>query len=246
MDSCKGIVHSLESFGAADGPGVRFVVFMQGCHMRCKYCHNPETWSLNGTEYTVEELCREALKYRSYWGTNSQKGGVTVSGGEPLLQIEFVTAFFKRLKERGVHTALDTSGQPFSKESTFLEKFDELLKYTDLVLLDLKEMSSEKHKNLTGFTNTNILQMATYLSDKNIPMWIRHVLVPGVTDGEEELVQLAEFIETLHTVEKVEVLPYHTLGLFKWQDLGVVYPLEGVLTPTAEDMKKAEALLKIK
>ena len=245
MDSCKGIVHSLESFGAADGPGVRFVVFLQGCNMRCKYCHNPETWAnTGGKAYTVDELVQQALKYRAYWGRDMEKGGVTVSGGEPLLQIEFVTAFFKKLKSLGVHTALDTAGQPFCDTPDFLEKFDALLKYTDLVLLDLKEMDKESHQSLTGVSNENILKMAMYLSCQNIPMWIRRVLVPGVTDGEEELKQLSAFIKTLKTVEKVEVLPYHTLGLFKWENLKIPYSLEGVKTPTAEEVKRAEAIIK--
>ncbi len=247
MDSFKGRVHSLESFGSVDGPGVRFVVFMQGCSMRCKYCHNPETWNPQGgsTLYTPEELLKEALKYRTYWGKDMKKGGVTVSGGEPLLQIEFVTEFLKLLKKKGVHTAIDTSGQPFSEDGNFLEKFDELLKYTDLVLLDLKHFESDAHKSLTGFDNSNIFKMAKYLSDKKVPMWIRHVLVPGITSDEEHLKNLKSFIDTLESVEKVEVLPYHTLGLFKWEKLGIKYPLEGVKTPTAEEVKKAKEILEI-
>ena len=214
--------------------------------MRCKYCHNPETWSKDGEPYTPQELFEKAWKYRTYWGKDLKNGGVTVSGGEPLLQIEFVTEFFKLLKEHNVHTAIDTSGQPFSTDKEFLKKFDELLKYTDLVLLDLKEFDSEKHKNLTGFDNSNIIQMAQYLSDKNIPMWIRHVLVPTVTDNEESLGRLRDFIQSLKTVEKVELLPYHTLGLFKWKKLGIKYKLEGVPTPTAEDIKRAKEILGIK
>jgi len=214
--------------------------------MRCKYCHNPETWSKDGESYTPQELFEKAWKYRTYWGKDLKNGGVTVSGGEPLLQIEFVTEFFKLLKEHNVHTAIDTSGQPFSTDKEFLKKFDELLKYTDLVLLDLKEFDSEKHKNLTGFDNSNIIQMAQYLSDKNIPMWIRHVLVPTVTDNEESLGRLRDFIQSLKTVEKVEILPYHTLGLFKWEKLGIKYKLEDVPTPTAEDIKRTKEILGIK
>ncbi|MBR5156327.1 MAG: pyruvate formate lyase-activating protein [Clostridia bacterium] len=246
MDSCKGVIHSLETFGSVDGPGVRFVVFLQGCKMRCKYCHNPETWSFESDDiYTPGELVEKVWKYRNYWGKNMEKGGVTVSGGEPLLQIEFVTEFFKILKERGVHTAIDTAGQPFSNDKDFLTKFDELLKYTDLVLLDLKQFDSKEHKALTGFDNSNILEMAKYLSDKGIAMWIRHVLVPGLTDSEEDLAKMAQFIKSLKTVERVEVLPYHTLGLFKWDNLNYKYPLEGVKSPTSEEMKKAEAILKL-
>lgn len=245
MIEFKGIVHSLESFGSVDGPGVRFVVFMQGCKMRCKYCHNPETWGFNGTEYTPQQLFQEAWKYRMYWGKNMEKGGVTVSGGEPLLQIDFVTEFFKLLKEKGVHTALDTAGQPFKETPEFLAKFDELLKYTDLVLLDLKEFDAMKHKELTGVDNKNIHKMAQYLSQKGIPMWIRHVLVPGITDGERGLEDLGLFIESLNTVEKVEILPYHTLGLIKYKKLNLDYPLMDVATPTEEQVQKAKQLLNI-
>lgn len=244
MADFKGYVHVLESFGSVDGPGVRFVVFMQGCHLRCKYCHNPDTWNFKGgKEYTPDELLKEALKYKTYWGKDMKKGGVTVSGGEPLCQIEFVTEFFKLLKSKGVHTTLDTAGQPFKRDKEFLEKFDELIKYTDLVMLDLKEFDSKKHKDLTGFDNENIFDMAKYLSDKNIPMWIRHVLVPGITDNEEDLENLRKFIDTLKTVEKVEILPYHTLGLFKWENLKIDYPLKGVRSPYKEEIQKAENIL---
>ena len=244
MTESKGIIHSFESFGSVDGPGVRCVVFMQGCKMRCKYCHNPDTWrEVGGEEYTPHQLFEKVWKYRTYWGKNSEKGGVTVSGGEPLLQMEFVTEFFKILKDKGVQTALDTSGQPFCQDKDFLEKFDELLKYTDLVLLDLKLMDSDGHKQLTGFGNDNILEMAQYLSDKGMPMWIRRVLVPGVTDSESELENLSQFVKTFKTVEKVEVLPYHTLGLFKWEKLGITYPLQGVPSPTKEQTEKARKIL---
>ncbi len=214
--------------------------------MRCKYCHNPETWSFESDDiYTADELFNKVWKYRNYWGKNMEKGGVTVSGGEPLLQIDFVTAFFKILKEHGVHTAIDTAGQPFCTDADFLAKFDELLKYTDLVLLDLKLFDAKQHKELTGYDNADILNMAQYLSDKGIPMWIRHVLVPGLTDSEDDLVNTAEFIKSLKTVEKVEVLPYHTLGLFKWEKLNCKYPLDGVKSPTSEEVKKAESILKL-
>lgn len=240
MDKYKGIVHSLESFGSVDGPGIRFVVFMQGCSMRCKYCHNPETWKSEGEVYSPSELFEKAYRYRMYWGND---GGVTVSGGEPLLQIEFITEFFKLLKEHGINTVIDTSGQPFSQDKAFLEKFDNLLKYTDLVILDIKEMDSQKHKALTGCDNSNILQMARYLSDKGVPMWIRHVLVPTLTDSEEGLYELKDFLKELKTVEKVEVLPYHTLGLIKWNKLGLKYPLEGIRVPTKDEIQKATKIL---
>lgn len=252
MTDCKkGLVHAHETFGAVDGPGVRYVVFLQGCAMRCMYCHNPETWAMGNDEWKAEmwdakSLFEKAYKYKTYWGKNMEKGGITVSGGEPLLQIDFVTEFFKIAKMKGVHTTLDTSGQPFSMNEEYLEKFDELMKYTDLVMLDLKAFDSELHKKVTGFDNANILQMAKYLSDKGKSMWIRRVLVPELTDGEDELRNLNEFIKSLKTVEKVEILPYHTLGLFKWKKLGIDYPLEGVRTPTKEEIDKAKEILGIK
>ena len=245
MHACdvKGRVHSLETFGLVDGPGVRFVVFLQGCHMRCQYCHNPETWDARkGEEWDAKALFDRAWRYRRYWGKN---GGLTVSGGEPLVQLSFVTELFRQAKAHGVHTTLDTCGQPFRYDLLFLTQFDSLLRYTDLVMLDLKEMDEEKHRALTGHGNQNIRNMASYLSDHNTPMWIRHVLVPGLTDDEDGLRHMNEFIGTLRTVERVEVLPYHTLGTFKWKELGIPYLLEGVRTPTDEEVKRAEELLQV-
>ncbi|MBQ3666392.1 MAG: pyruvate formate lyase-activating protein [Lachnospiraceae bacterium] len=239
----KGRVHSVETFGLVDGPGVRYVIFVQGCHMRCKYCHNPETWSLTeGEELSAKQVFDKAYRYKNYWKNN---GGITISGGEPLLQIDFVTEIFKMAKEKNIHTTLDTSGNPFTLEEPFISKFNELMKVTDLFMLDIKEMDEEKHKSLTNWTNANIIEMAKYLSDHGKDMWIRHVLVPGLTDGEEELKKLKELIDNLKTVTKVEILPYHTLGLFKWQNLKIDYPLEGVQVPTGEEVKKAEDILGI-
>lgn len=241
--SVKGYVHSLESFGLVDGPGVRYVVFLQGCKMRCKFCHNPETWSADGgEEYTAEELFKKAYRYKNYW---KQNGGITVSGGEPLLQIDFVTEFFRLAKQKGINTVLDTAGQPFSENAEWLEKFKVLMEYTDLVMLDLKEMDGNLHHDLTGFGNENVLKMAQWLSDNNKPMWIRHVLVPGVTDDESGLREMKRFIDTLNGVERVEILPYHTLGMFKWEKLGIPYPLDGVRTPADEEVRKAEEILGI-
>lgn len=238
-----GRVHSLETFGLVDGPGVRFVVFLQGCRMRCQYCHNPETWSnTGGTEWTAKALFDRAWRYRNYWG---KKGGITVSGGEPLLQIDFLLELFTLAKQKGVHTVLDTAGNPFTTEKPFFGKFRQLMEVTDLVMLDLKETDPERHKKLTGWDNSNILQMARYLSDSGKDMWVRRVLVPGLTDSTEELRRLRAFLDGLKTVRKVEVLPYHTLGLFKWERLGVPYPLEGVRTPTAEEVQEAERILGI-
>ena len=243
----EGRVHSLETFGLVDGPGVRFVVFMQGCRMRCQYCHNPETWEQSGgTMWTPEDLFQKAYRYKPYWMRGGvSNGGITVSGGEPLLQIEFLTEFFKIAKEKDVHTTVDTSGNPFSLEEPFISKFNELMEVTDLFMLDIKEIDDVKHQELTKWTNSNILQMAKYLSDHGKSMWIRHVLVPDLTDDEEGLKELNSFIKELKTVEKVEILPYHTLGEVKWQELQIPYPLEGVRIPTPEEVKKAELLLDI-
>ena len=243
----EGRVHSLETFGLVDGPGVRFVVFLQGCRMRCKYCHNPETWSLEGGElWNAKDLFDRAYRYKPYWMRNGQlNGGITVSGGEPLLQIDFLIEFFKYAKEKGVHTAIDTAGNPFTLEEPFISKFNELMELTDLFILDIKEFDEEKHKVLTKWTNKNILEMATYLSDHGKAMWIRHVLVPGLTDDKQGLEDLYQFISGLKTVERTEILPYHTLGLFKWENIGVEYELDGVRIPSAEEIKEAEDILHI-
>ena len=240
----QGYIHSLESFGSVDGPGVRFVIFFSGCTMRCQFCHNADTWNMkNGKLYTADELLKTALRYRAYWG---KEGGITVSGGEPLLQIEFLTEVFQKAKAEGVHTTLDTSGNPFTREEPFFGKFQALMKVTDLVLLDLKHIEDAQHKKLTGCTNQNILDMASYLSEVGKPVWIRHVLVPGHSDRDEYLKRLSAFIDTLHNVQKVEVLPYHTLGAFKWKELGMEYPLEGVEPPTKERIENANKILKIR
>ncbi len=234
----KGIIHSTESFGAADGPGLRYVIFVRGCRMRCRYCHNPDTWSAEGgEEFSADEVLKKALRYRNYW---KKDGGITVSGGEPLLQIDFLTELFKKAKAEGVNTVIDTAGNPFTREEPFFSKFNELMKYTDLLMLDIKEINPERHKALTGFDNANILDMARYLSEIEKPVWIRHVLVPGHTDFDEDLDALGEFIDSLQNVERVEVLPYHTLGKFKWENLGIKYTLEDVSPPTEERIKNAE------
>lgn len=233
-----GHIHSTESFGAADGPGVRFIVFMQGCHMRCRYCHNPDTWKIDGgDEVTADEILKRALRFKSYWGKD---GGITISGGEPLLQIDFVIELFKKAKELGINTCIDTAGNPFTKEEPFFSKFEELMKYTDLLLLDLKEINPTRHKDLTGFDNSNIIEMAKYLSEINKPVWIRHVLVPEHSDFDEDLDALGDFIDTLSNVDRVEILPYHTLGKFKWENLGIPYTLESISPPSAERIENAK------
>lgn len=232
-----GRVHSFESFSTVDGPGVRFVIFLQGCPLRCKYCHNRDTRDVNlGEVYTVDEVVEKVLNYKEYIQNN---GGVTISGGEPLIQLDFVIGIFKRLKEHNIHTALDTSG--------FIDadKLKDLLDYTDLVLLDLKQMDDDSHKDLIGVSNEKILKFAKHLSDMSVPMWIRHVLVPGYTDNEEHLIKLKEFIQTINSVEKVEVLGYHTMGKDKWEQLGETYPLEGVPEASEQDTLRAEKILEI-
>lgn len=237
----KGYIHSVESFGSVDGPGIRYVIFTAGCAMRCQFCHNPDTWKMeSGTCYSAEELIEKALRYRSYW---KDKGGVTVSGGEPLLQIDFLLELFQRAKEEGIHTTLDTSGNPFTKAEPFFGKFKKLMEYTDLVLLDIKQIDGKAHEVLTGCRNENILEMAEYLSEINKPVWLRHVLVPGGSDKDEYLHRLRRFIDTLSNVEKVEVLPYHTMGVYKWKDLGISYPLEGVEPPAKERIENAKHIL---
>lgn len=236
-----GAIHSFESFGTVDGPGIRFVVFVQGCPMRCLYCHNPDTWSAEaGQKFTAQEVAQRALRYKSYF---TGGGGVTVSGGEPLLQAEFVEELFTLLKASGVNTALDTSGILFNAENE--HKFDGLLSVTDLVLLDIKHIDDEQHKRLTGHSNANILAFARYLSAINKPVWIRHVLVPGITDDDEYLKRLSAFIKTLGNVQKVEVLPYHTMGAVKYEKLGIDYPLKGVKPPERERVINAKEILKI-
>lgn len=232
-----GLVHSFETFTTVDGPGIRFILFLSNCPLRCKYCHNPDTWACKGKEYSVDEILNEILKYKNYY----KNGGVTISGGEPLLQIDFVIDIFKKIKKYNMHTAIDTSGITFNENQ--IKKFDELNKYTDLYLLDIKEIDEKKHIELTGKSNKNILKFAQYLSKNNKKVWIRHVIVPTINLDKEDLIKTKEFIDTLNNVERVDVLPYHTLGVHKYKDLGLKYPLEGVRTPTSEEIKFAKEIL---
>ena len=235
-----GYIHSLESFGTVDGPGVRFVVFFEGCPMRCQYCHNPDTWVLtDGKQMEADEIIDRFLRNASFYRT----GGITATGGEPMLQIDFLIELFRKAKEMGIHTTLDTSGNPYTEKEPFYSKWLELMKYTDLILLDIKHIDEQEHIKLTGQTNKNILAMAEKLSDMEKPVWIRHVLVPERSDRDDYLHRLADFIHTLKNVERVEVLPYHTLGVFKWENLGIPYQLEGINPPSAERIKNAEEIL---
>ncbi|MGM9970275.1 MAG: pyruvate formate-lyase-activating protein [Anaeroplasma sp.] len=230
-------VHSFFAGGTVDGPGIRFVIFLKGCPLRCLYCHNPDTWSSDGASlYDTDEIVQMALKYKGYYRNG---GGVTVTGGEPLLQIDFVIELFKKLKEKNIHTAIDTSGILFEDN----DKYHELIKYTDLVLLDIKHINDEEHKKLTRVSNKKILEFARFLSDNNIKMWIRHVLLPEITLNDQYLLELRDFINTLKTVEKVEVLPYHTMGVSKYESLGIDYPLKDLRTPTKEEVNHAKSIL---
>ena len=231
-----GIIHSTESLGAADGPGIRFVVFMQGCSMRCKFCHNPDSWKLCGERISAKELLKRAVRYSDFWGKN---GGITLSGGEPMLQPEFAAQFFRLAKDRGIHTALDTSAQPFNLKDT---RFAVLLELCDLVLLDIKHIDSEKHRELTGFDNKNILECARYLDRKKIPVWIRHIVIPGF-ESDSDLLRLGEFIRSLSNVQKTELLPYHTLGAHKWEALGMSYPFKSLPPAGRQDVERAASLI---
>lgn len=228
-----GKIHSLESCGTVDGPGIRFVVFMQGCPLRCKYCHNPDSWKISdGKDISVDEIVKEAKKYKSYM--KFSKGGITISGGEPLMQYKFAKELLKKCKDEGIHTAIDTSGY------IEIEKAKEVLEYTDLVLLDIKSYNEKVFKDLTGVSNENTLTLAKYLKEINKPTWIRYVLVPGITDNMEDVENLAKFISNMDNIEKVQILPFHKLGEYKWEELGYDYELENTPVPSEEIVKKTK------
>lgn len=237
-----GKIHSFETFGAADGPGVRFIVFLSGCPLRCAYCHNPDTWARPpALEMTADEVWRKALRYRSYWGA---KGGLTVSGGEPLLQLGFLRDLFTLAKKAGVSTCIDTSGAPFTQsDPAWLASFAEVMSVTDLVLLDIKAFDRDRHVALTGQPNDSILDCARYLDEIGKDVWIRHVFVPGVTDADGDTERIASFLRTLRNVRRTEVLPYHTFGVSKWHDLGLPYRLDGVNPPSAAETGQVAALM---
>lgn len=236
-----GYIHQLESFGSVDGPGVRFVIFFAGCPLRCKYCHNPDTWDISkGKPYTADELLAEALTCREYWG---EHGGITVSGGEPLFQIDFLTELFEKAKAKGINTCIDTAGGPFTREGEWFEKFKRLMKVTDLLLMDIKHIDEEEHVKLTGHTGRNIREMFRYLDEIKKPVWIRHVLVPGITDDDGFLLRTRDFIRTLSNVQRVEILPYHGLGAIKYKDLGIDYALKDTESPSAQRVARAKEIL---
>ena len=227
-------IHSIETFGTHEGPGIRLVVFLQGCHFRCLYCHNPDTWKLDGgKQIDIQTILDQLEKQKDYFGT---KGGLTISGGEPLIQREALIPLFKEVKKRGFHTALDTNGAILD------DKTKELFEYTDLILLDIKHIDAEKHKKLTGVHNMVPLKIAEYRESTGKPMWLRHVLVPGYTDKEEDLRNWANTFKEYKCVERVEILPYHTFGVYKYKELGIEYPLEKVQAATRSQAEQAQKI----
>lgn len=232
----KGYLHSFESFGTKDGPGIRFVVFMQGCPLRCLYCHNPDTWNMGDKkiEMTPEEVFAEISKVKNFIKT----GGVTVSGGEPLLQADFILELFKLCKAENIHTAIDTSGYLLN------DKIKEVLDHTDLVLLDIKHINPSKYENLTARPLEPTLKFVEYLNEINKPVWVRYVLVPGFTNDENDLKNWAEYVSRFKNVERVDILPFHQMGLHKWEQIGKEYKLRDVATPTKEEIEKTETIFK--
>ena len=237
----NGFIHSTESFGTVDGPGVRFVIFLQGCPMRCKYCHNPDTWKMNsGPVRSAQSLIREYERNKAFYS----KGGITVTGGEALMQIDFLLELFQLAKEQNIHTCLDTSGVTYRPgESEYNRKLDALLAVTDLILLDIKHIDPVGHKDLTGHDNENILAFARYLDEKKIPVWIRHVVVPGITDDPGLLTRLGEFLGTLSNIQALDVLPYHIMGVSKYKELDIPYPLEGTEPATRKEAMTAKQII---
>lgn len=231
-------IHSIESFGTFDGPGVRLVMFLQGCNFKCLYCANPDTIEKKGKSrlYTYDELMKMARSQQPFFG---KKGGITVSGGEPLLQAASLVPFFKMLKAENFNTCIDTNGSILNAD------VEELLQYTDLVLLDIKEADDPTHRKITGASNKKTLELAEYLHKENIPVLVRYVLVPGYTDMEEHVHKLGSFLKNMSNVQKIEIQPYHKLGEYKYKALGWTYHLEGVEQNTAEQLKKASDIFSL-
>ncbi len=230
----NGKIQSFQSLGTVDGPGIRYVVFMQGCNLRCICCHNPETWDLNaGKEYSVDEVIKRVLKYKPYM----KKGGVTVTGGEPLIQIDFLIELFKRLKELNIHTALDTSG--FGNHS----KLEELFKYTDLILCDVKFNNDEDYKKYTGHGITEVLSFLDVADKCNVPVWIRRVIIPNISDTKDSILDMKELLSKYNNIEKYELLPFRKLCLEKYEELGIEFKLKD--TPEMDEIntKKLQELL---
>ncbi len=237
----KGYIHSIETCGTVDGPGLRYVIFLQGCPMRCQYCHNPDTWEPGkGDQMTVEEVLRSFYNNTAFY----RNGGVTVTGGEPMMQMDFLIELFTELHDKGVHTCLDSSGIMFRPDNAaFMEKMEKLAAVTSLVMLDIKHIDDEKHRDLTSHSNKNILAFARYLDEKNIPVWIRHVIVPGITLYKDYLVRLGEFMGTLNNVKALDVLPYHSMGKVKYENLNMDYPLKDTREATKEEAVAAKNII---
>lgn len=235
MKKCdiKGSINSVETLGLVDGPGIRFVVFMNGCKLRCLYCHNPETWKIQDYNTTVSELVNKILRYKHYFKNN---GGVTFSGGEPLLQLEFVKEVCKELKKEQIHIALDTAGVG--------NYDDELLDLIDLIIFDVKAVECQDYQNITGYKVYDSLKFLEKCQQKNKKMWIRQVIVPGINDTEENVLNLKEFVKKLKNVEKTELLPYHTMGKEKYERLGLEYKLKDTLDMNEDRCRELEKLLK--
>lgn len=237
MENLTGRIHSFETLGAVDGPGIRFIIFMQGCPLRCKFCHNRDTWDCNGgTEYSVDEIFDRVMRYKNYFIASG--GGVTVSGGEPLLQPDFLIALFTKLKEAGISIALDTSGM-----FDITDKLKKLIDLTDLFLVDIKCINDEVCKDLVGRSNKKELEFIKYLNSIGKEIWIRQVIVPGITDNEQDLYKLRDFINSFEYITKVDLLPYHDLGKYKWINLGETYPLENIRTANSEDIDRVKKIL---
>lgn len=234
-----GNIHSFETLGTVDGPGIRFVVFMQGCSLQCKYCHNRDTWEFgSGTNYTIDEVIKRILRSKPYF--EASNGGVTISGGEPLLQAPFILELFKNLKKHNIHTAIDTAGSiPINNT------IKELLQYTDLILLDIKHINNEKCIELTGRSNINTLNFAKYLNEQNIPTWITQVIIPGITDNPEDLKLEKDFLNQFSNIKNIRLLPYHSLGKFKWEEMNLEYPLKDIRDANSEDIENAKKILEI-
>ena len=235
----KGYIHSTESFGTVDGPGIRFVVFMQGCIMRCLYCHNPDTWQIHQNNVvSAEDLVTQVLKYRNYYGDTPK---ITVTGGEPLLQLDFIIELFTLCKKQGIDTCLDTSGITFNGNN--ISKYKELMNVTDLILLDIKHIDNEKHKHLTSHENTNVLKFLAFLNEQNKDVWIRYVVVPNISDDINDVMKLKEHLNHYSNIRNIEILPYHKMGVAKYQALGISYPLENTDVPSSESIKKIKEIL---
>ena len=232
----QGYIHSFETFGTKDGPGIRFVFFMQGCPLRCLYCHNPDTWGINDKKYELapEDVFNEISKVKPF----IRNGGVTISGGEPLLQTEFIYELFQLCKNEGIHTAIDTSGYILN------DKVKNVLKNMDLVLLDIKHINPDKYKELTSRPLEPTFKFMEYLSDINKPVWLRYVLVPGFTNDMDDLHSWAKYASQFNNVERVDILPFHQMGLHKWEQIGADYKLKDVKTPTNEEVKEAHEIFR--